>query len=92
MTRQVSTPKSASSDSQYIFTLLRKCEHYRIPYDLMCRLNYTDLLALVVEHDIATVEEYLRRTKQQSGAKPGVEVREATPQMAYRFFGGKRNG
>lgn len=44
----------------------------------MRRLNYTDLLALLVEYDIDTLETHLRKMEQNRQSGLGREVREAT--------------
>ena len=44
----------------------------------MCRLNYTDLLALVVEYDIDEILAHFRKMESQRNEKRGVSVRDAT--------------
>lgn len=43
----------------FVFTIIKKCQRYSIPFELMKRLNYSDLLALIIEYDIDAVLEYL---------------------------------
>ena len=70
--------------------LLRKCNKYKIPYEMMKRLNYTDLLAMIVEYDIDAINDYLRQKKQRANIKNGVEVREANNAETLAFFKGGR--
>ena len=44
----------------------------------MCRLNYTDLLALIVEYDIEEIKNHFKKLEQSRLAEKGVTVREAT--------------
>lgn len=52
----------------------------------MERLNYNDLLYLVVEYDIESIEKYLQQREKERLDKRGVEIVEATPEMASQFF------
>lgn len=84
------TGKPQAANAPFIFTLLKKCIAYKIPYDLMERLNYTDLLYMVVEYDIQTIKDYLRQKEQDRLSKRGVEVQELNPEQAAAFLrGGK---
>jgi len=44
----------------------------------MCDLNYTDLLALVVEYDIEAVKEYFKNKQRDLNERRGVTVRQAS--------------
>ena len=63
--RIASNGKPQQQSAPFIFTLMQKCITYRIPYDLMDRLNYTDLLYMVVDYDIKTVLDLPRQTEQE---------------------------
>jgi len=67
--------------------LIDKCQRYGISYDLMKRLNYTDLLAMVVERDIKVLEDHLRQRERDRQAANGVEVVEATNEDILREHG-----
>ena len=82
--------QSGVPHSPFIFTLIKKCSKYKIPYELMCRLNYNDLLYLVVEYDISSMEQYLQQKTQMERNKRGIDVVDATPEMATDFFKGGR--
>ena len=56
----------------------------------MCRLNYTDLLSLVIDYDIETIQNYLKELSRQKQAKAGIEITDATPEMTTAFFKGGR--
>jgi hypothetical protein len=85
---QSAKPQAASAP--FILTLIKKCNSYKIPYSLMERLNYTDLLYMVVDQDIDTIKDYLRQKEQDRLSKRGVEVQELNPEQAAAFFrGGK---
>lgn len=58
--------------------LLKKAIGYNISYDLMKRLNYYDLLALIVEYDIENIREHLRQLQKQNDAKHGRNVKVAS--------------
>ena len=53
----------------------------------MKRLNYTDLLAMVVERDIKVLEDHLRQRERDRQAANGVEVVEATNEDILREHG-----
>ena len=55
---------------------------------MMCRLNYTDLLYMIVEYDIDTVTKYLKQMAQLDRDKKNIEIVDATPEMATEFFKG----
>lgn len=84
--RIASSGTSQAANAPFIFTLMKKCITYKIPYDLMDRLNYTDLLYMVVEYDIQTVKDYLRQKEQDRLQKRGVEVQTITPDQTAAFF------
>ena len=44
----------------------------------MSRLNYTDLLALIVEYDIEEILNHFRKLEKQRLEENGVSVREAS--------------
>ena len=69
---------------------MKKCIGYKIPYELMCRINYKDLLYMIVDYDIDTINHYLKEKQAIIRRKQGVEIQEATPEMATAFFGGGR--
>jgi len=84
------TGNPQAANAPFIFTLMKKCIAYKIPYDLMERLNYTDLLYMVVEYDIQTVQDYLRQKERDRLDKRGVEVQKLNPAQAAAFLrGGK---
>lgn len=78
--------KPQAPHAPFIFTVMKKCITYRISYELMERLNYNDLLYLIVEYDIESIEKYLQQKEKERLDKRGVEVVEATPEMAGQFF------
>lgn len=84
--RIASNGKPQQQSAPFIFTLMQKCITYRIPYDLMERLNYTDLLYMVVDYDIKTVLDLLRQKEQERLNKRGVEIEEVSPEQAAAFF------
>lgn len=84
--RVASNGKPQQQSAPFIFTLMQKCISYKIPYDLMERLNYTDLLYMIVEYDIKTVQDYLRQKEQERLSKRGVEVEEVPPEQTAAFF------
>lgn len=59
---------------------------YNIDYQLMIRLNYIDLKALIIEYDIENLEKYLRQKRQITQDQLGVEVREATDEDVKKYF------
>lgn len=73
-----STTKVSKCNPPFIFTLLKKCKTYCISYELMCRLNYFDLLYLIVEFDIEAIRENLHQLEMNRLEKRGVEIVEAT--------------
>jgi hypothetical protein len=73
-----------------VIQVIKKCEKYGVSHGIMCELNYTDLLALVIEYDIETVQEHLRMLEQQRRAKNGfASVREASNEDILRMHGKK---
>lgn len=54
----------------------------------MERLNYTDLLYLIVEYDIKNVKDYLRQREEARRSKRGVEVTELSAEQTAAFFRG----
>lgn len=76
--RIASKVSSNKSDSPFVYTLIQSCIRYKIPYDLMCRLNYTDLLGIVIEFDIDSQRDNLRFLEKERKQKLGYEVVEAT--------------
>ncbi len=59
---------------------------YNIDYQLMTRLNYIDLKALIIEYDIENLEKYLRQKRQITQDQLGVDVREATDEDVKKYF------
>jgi len=59
---------------------------YHIDYQLMTRLNYIDLKALIIEYDIENLEKYLRQKRQITQDQLGIEVREATDEDVIKYF------
>lgn len=84
--RIASNGKPQQQSAPFVFTLIQKCIAYKIPYDLMERLNYTDLLYMVVEYDIKTIQDYFRQKEQERLSKRGVEVEELSPEQTAAFF------
>lgn len=80
--------KPQAAGAPFILTLMQKCIEHNIPYSLMERLNYTDLLYLVVEYDILKVKDYLRQKEQERLSKRGVEVTQLSPEQTAAFFRG----
>ena len=80
--------KPQAVSAPFIFTLIKKCIQYQIPTDLMERLNYTDLLYLIIEYDIKNVQDYLKHKEQERLSKRGVEVTELSPEQTAAFFRG----
>ncbi len=72
------TGAGRNTDSPSIFTVIQKCVHYQIPYQLMASMNYNDLLYLVIEKDIESVKEQLEFKRKQDLNKRGIEVVPAT--------------
>lgn len=68
-----------------ILSLIKKCQKYGISYELMCRLNYYDLLAMVVEYDIDTIKENLALIK-----KKEMQVEDATNEDILNLHKRKR--
>ena len=58
-----SNPAAETGSPPFILMLMLRCTQIGISYDLMCLLNYWDLLALVIENDIVT-----ERSKKQNHA------------------------
>lgn len=52
----------------------------------MERLNYTDLLYMIIDFEINEVKSYLANLERDRQSKRGVEVVEASPEMAAAFF------
>ncbi len=61
------------SHPPFIFTLIQKCIKYEISYNLMCSMNYKDLIYLVIEYDIAFLEGKLKEMEQSRLNKKGYE-------------------
>jgi len=80
--------KPQAVNAPFIFTLIKKCIQYKIPTDLMERLNYTDLLYMVVEYDIQSIKDYLRSKERERLNKRGVEVTQLSPEQTAAFFKG----
>ena len=72
-------PKTSAepTGAPLVFNIIRKCQKYGIDYEIMKRLNYRDLLALLVEYDIETLKEHLAALAAQKRQGSG-PVREAT--------------
>lgn len=84
--RIASNGSTQAANTPFIFILIKKCITYKIPFELMERLNYTDLLAIVIDYDIQTVKDYLRQKEQDRLSKRGVEVQSLTPEQTAAFF------
>jgi hypothetical protein len=69
----------------FIFSLLKKCEHYHIDYTLMCDLNYNDLLALVIEYDISAIKEHFEDLQKQKNDSRGINVVKANDEQVARM-------
>lgn len=76
--RLPTTGKASAHNPPFVFTLIKKCRTYNIQYELMCRLNYYDLLYLVVEYDIESIKENLKQLEASRLQQRGVEVVEAS--------------
>lgn len=72
--------KRQSDGPPSIIKLMKKAIQYSIDHAMMDRLNYVDLLALIVEMDIDTVTEALNQKEQRQRAQKGYEVRNASNQ------------
>lgn len=89
MSQKIKSPADPqAANAPFIFTLIKKCIHYKIPTDLMDRLNYTDLLYMVVEYDIQSIKDYLRSKERERLDKRGVEVTQISPEQTAAFFKG----
>ena len=78
------------SGSHFIITLLKKATSYGISYDLMKRLNYHDLLALVIEYDIENVREHLRMLQKQKNERLNREVKIASNEDILKMHNTRR--
>ena len=59
----------------FLLMLLKKCTVYKIDASIIYRLNYSDLLALIIEFDIQAIKDYLHQKKEiQKGDKEVVDV------------------
>ena len=72
------TGKASTHNPPFIFTLIKKCKTYNIQYELMSRLNYYDLLYLVVEYDIEAIKDNLKQLEANRLQQQGVEVVDAS--------------
>ncbi len=63
--------------SPFVFSLLQKCQNYGIPYQLMCEINYNDLLALIVEYDISALKDHFKSKQKELEGNRGVNVIDA---------------
>jgi len=79
--------KTPKLDTPFIFTMIQKCNKYGIAYELMCRLNYYDLKALVVEYDIQYLKEYLKQLESSRNAKLNREVIDASNEDILKMHG-----
>ena len=59
-----------------LFNVLQKAINYKIPYQLMTRLHYLDLLLMIVNYEIQAIEEYMKSKKDDSE----VEIHEVRPE------------
>lgn len=84
--RIAGSAKPQAANAPFVFTLMQKCIEYQIPANLMERLNYTDLLHLVVEYDIRKVQDYFRKKEQARLEERGVEIQDLTPEQATSFL------
>lgn len=65
----------AEEPAPFLLMILKKCTFYRIDASLVYRLNYSDLLALIVEFDIQALKDYLYQKKDAfKGEKEIVDV------------------
>ncbi len=70
--------KDASTRPPFVFMLVKKCQKYGIDYHMMKRLNYSDLLALIVEYDIEATKEHLRMLEESRNTKANRVVKQAS--------------
>jgi len=62
----------------FVLGLIKKCQKYEIDYQVMCDLNFDDLLALVTEYDIQSIKEYFKSKQKEANEKRGINVTEAS--------------
>lgn len=77
--------KNEKDSTPFVLKLIITCQKYNIPYELMCRLNYYDLLYLVVEYQIESLKENLKLQAKARQDSMNVEVREATNEDILRM-------
>ena len=70
-----------------MISIIRKCQHYGVSYELMCRMNYQDLMALLIEYEIDDMQRILKELAQQHDAENGRVTVLASPEEATKFFG-----
>lgn len=94
MKKLPSKQQSKKPNPPFIFTLIKKCNDYKISYDLMCRLNYNDLMYLVIEYDIEAVQSTLQNIENMRMEKQGYKVIDATNDMILKMHrkGGVQSG
>lgn len=88
MSSQIEGAESKDTGTPFILKLIMKCQKYKIEYATMKQLNFSDLLALVIECDIRSYKEYIDSKEKKRLADNGVEVREAKSQDFKNLFGG----
>lgn len=54
------------------------CNSLGIPYDVMRRLNYTDLQYLIIENNIRNLQNNFRQLEMDRQSRRGITIREAT--------------
>ena len=83
-------PAGVGGHSNYtppsIITVITKSIRYKISYELMEKLNYTDLLYMIIDYEIIEVKNYLSSVEKDRQSRNGVEVIDATPEQATAFF------
>jgi hypothetical protein len=85
-TKKLFKSKKTNQDTPFILLLLKKCESYNIPYQMMCDLNYTDLLALIIEYDIETIAEHYKQLERQRLQKQNIEVQDLNEESVVSFL------
>jgi len=52
----------------------------------MCGLNYTDLLALIIEYDIQAISEHYKMLEKQRLQKQNIEVEDLSENSVMSYF------
>lgn len=83
MTRRLhgERPKKSrdATDPPFILSLIQKAYTYGLEWNLMKKMKYHDLLALLIEYDISKVQEHLRQKEQQRQSQKGFTKVQANP-------------